>query len=272
MTSATPGSPALADRHGLDVLTWPSFAGLPVDAVVTTRAGGVSTGGFASLNLGLDLGDDPGHVAENRRRAAAAIGCGAGDMVFARQVHGRGVAIVDRPAPGETLAADALVTATPGLGLAVKVADCTPLVLYDPGARVLGCVHAGWRGTTQRVAEAAVTAMTALGATPAALVAGIGPSIAADRYQVGDEVAEAARACFGPGADDVLRPDGTGRWTFDLVAANRRVLVDAGVRPGRIEAAPAVTGPGTPFFSHRAEGPCGRFALLARLHPRRPAP
>lgn len=232
-------------------LTFASLAGLPVDALLTTRADG-------------DLGADPAACGPNRARVLTALGWDAGAVVWARQVHGRRVAVVDGPVAPEAVEADALVTATPGLGLAIKVADCVPLVLYDPAARLLGAVHAGWRGTTLRAAEAAVAALAGLGADPGRLVAGIGPCIAADRYQVGVEVAEAARAA---GLGEAVRPDGTGRWTFDLVAANRRVLADAGVPPGLVEAAGGDTGPGTPFFSHRAEAPCGRVALLARLRP-----
>src|SRR5690606_23798491 len=113
----------------------------------------------------------------------------------------------------------------------------------------------------------AVEAMAGLGAEPGRIVAGIGPAVTADRYQVGDEVADAARDCFGGDVDDVLRPDGTGRWLLDLWAANRRVLAEAGVDPANIEVSPGGTGPGTPFFSDRAERPCGRFAALARLPP-----
>jgi polyphenol oxidase len=264
-------------RAGLDVLTWPSLEGRGLDACVTTRAGGVSTGPYGSLNLGLHVGDEPAAVVENRRRAAAAVGCALDDLVFARQVHGREVAVVtaaDRGsgARGEAGAvkADALVTTSPEVGLTIMVADCVPLVLVDPGARVLAVVHAGWRGTVARVAEAAVRAMTDLGADPGAVVAGIGPAIPADRYQVGDEVADAATASFAAdprGTDGILRPDGTGRWTFDLRAANHRVLTAAGVPAEAIEIAPVGTGGDSPFFSDRATRPCGRFAALARLRP-----
>jgi hypothetical protein len=253
-------------------VAWATFAGLPLDAVVTTRDGGVSGGPYASLNLGLTVGDDPDLVAENRRRAAASLGLDLADCLFAHQVHGRAVAVVgdaDRGRGTTTLddapACDALVTATPGLGLAALAADCVPLVLYDPGAHVLGVAHAGWRGTAARVVEAAVEAMAGLGAVPGRLVAGIGPAVPADRYQVGDEVAEAIRSGLGDAAGPVLAPDGPGRWRVDLVAANRAVLAGAGVAPERIDPWPGGTGPGTPFFSDRAERPCGRFAVLARL-------
>ena len=222
--------------------TWSVFAGQPLDAVVTTRAGGVSTGAYESLNLSLGVGDDADRVVENRRRAAAAVGLELDDVVYADQVHGRDVAVVtadDRGRGTRTIddapAADALVTAAPDLGLAVMVGDCVPLVLYDPDAHVVAAVHAGWRGTVARVTDGALDAMAGLGAEPGRVLAGIGPAIAADRYQVGLEVVDAASVCFGRDVDGIIGPDGTGRWTFDLWAANRRLLVEAGVDPTAIE-------------------------------------
>ncbi len=261
--------------EALSLSHWSIFAGHPVDAAVTTREGGVSSGPYASLNLSLGVGDDPTRVVENRQRAAAALGLTLDDMVFCHQTHGRDVAVVDADhrargtrSADDAVSCDAVVTSTPGVGLAVMVGDCVPLVLYDPGAHVVAAVHAGWRGTVQRVSEAAVEAMTGLGADPARIVAGIGPAITAERYQVGDEVADAARQCFDGDVDGVVRSDGTGRWTFDLWAANRRILVEAGVPPGNVEVSPIGTGPGTPFFSDRQARPCGRFAAMARLHAR----
>ena len=275
MPPAPAGRPAPEAAPEAAALTWSVFDGCPLDAFVTGRAGGVSTGPYASLNLSLHVGDDPDLVIDNRRRAAAALGLALDDMVFCLQTHGRNVTVVGDADRGrgivsldDAVPGDAVVTATPGLGLAVMVADCVPLVLYHPAAHVVAAVHAGWRGTVVRVAAAAVEAMTALGADPAGVLAGIGPAIVADRYQVGDEVADAARDCFGGDVDGIVRPDGTGRWTFDGWAANRRILVEAGVPPGNIEVSTIGTGPGTPFFSDRAQRPCGRFAAVARLHHR----
>jgi polyphenol oxidase len=240
--------------------------------VVTTRHGGVSEGPYTSLNLGFHVGDDAGLVLENRRRAARAVGLGLDDLVFGKQVHGREVAVVgadDRGRGASTLddavdGVDALVTTTPGLGLVTMVADCVPIVLYDPVAQVLAGAHAGWGGTVCRVAEAAVTGMVSLGSRPTDLLAAIGPAVEADRYQVGDEVAEAAREAFGPATESVVRPDGTGRWLFDLWAANRHTLLACGLRPERVVTAPAGTGDDR-FFSDRAQRPCGRFAAIAVL-------
>ena len=253
-------------------LRWSVFDGLPVDAVVTGRGRGVSSGVYASLNLSLGVGDEPGLVIENRRRAAVAIGVDLDDLVFAHQVHGRDVAVVTDADRGrgtrsvdDAPAADALVTATPALGLAVLVGDCVPIVLVDPVAQVVAAIHAGWRGTVARVTDAALDAMRTLGADPARVVAGLGPAITADRYQVGDEVADAARDCFAGYVEGIVRRDGTARWTFDLWAANVRLLVEAGVPRPAIEVSQIGTGPGTPFFSDRTARPCGRFAALARL-------
>ena len=276
-TAAARGVPAGALRRvaGLDLLSWPAIEGLPVEAFVTGRVGGVSAGPYESLNLSFSVGDDPEAVLENRRRVAAAVGADLGDFVFSRQVHGAGVRVVtvgdrgsgafalDEPVPE----ADALVTTDPSVVLAILAADCVPIVLYDPVARVLACVHSGWRGTVARVSEAAVDAMRTLGASPENVIAGIGPAIGAERYQVGPEVAAAVDGEFGAGAGAVIRADGTGRWLLDLAAANRLVLRDAGLADDSIHVTPYVTGDGR-FFSDRAARPCGRLALVARLRAR----
>ena len=160
MTAAA--AAGLRRAGGLEVLAWPVFDGLGVDALVTTRRGGVSRGPYQSLNLGLHVGDSDQDVIENRRRAASALGADLGDMVFCDQSHGREVHVAtagDRGrgslARADAIAStDALVTAEPGIALVVMVADCVPIVLYDPVAHVLACVHAGWRGTVARVSEA----------------------------------------------------------------------------------------------------------------------
>lgn len=264
----------LRKRGGLPVLAWPAFDRYPVDALVTTRHGGVSAGEYATLNLSFGVGDRPEDVLENRRRAAAALGAGLGEFVFGSQVHGAVARVVTRADRGAGAAAagagvgeaDALVTSDPGTVLGAVVADCVPILLYDPGAHVIACVHAGWRGTVARVTGAALAAMATLGTRPGDVIAGIGPAIAPDRYQVGEEVAAAVRECFGTRAGQVIRSDGTGRWLCDLWSANRLLLREAGVAGDRIHVAAVPTG--ADFFSNRAARPCGRFGVLARLRPR----
>lgn len=245
-----------------------------MDVLVTTRQGGVSSGPYATLNLSLHVGDVPADVLENRRRVAAALGADLGDFVFCQQTHGREVQIVSASDRGRGALrlddaikqTDALVTNDPGTVLVVMVADCVPIVLYDPAARVLACVHSGWRGTFARITEAALIAMGSLGARPENVLAGLGPAIAADRYQVGAEVAAEAGRCFGGDAAGIVRPDGSGRWLLHLAAANHRILRESGVPDSQIDVATLSTGAGPDlFFSDRQARPCGRFAVVARM-------
>ncbi len=283
---------------GLALLTWPVLDASGADAAVTARSGGVSSGPYATLNLSLSVGDDPGCVLENRRRLAAGFGASPEDFVFARQVHGAAVRVVgvaDRGSGASCLDdavadADALVTTSPGVVLAILTADCVPIVLHDPVAAVLACVHAGWRGTVAGVTTAALAAMQAFGSRPSDVIAGIGPAIAAARYQVGADVHQAVTQAFGPAAAFIrpdahpyahpdARPDAApespNRWLLDLWAANRHALVEAGVPAPQIHTTTLPTGP-TPattpagpgyFFSDRSARPCGRLALVARLRP-----
>lgn len=256
---------------GIEVLSWPFLQELGVDAVVTTRNGGVSTGPYRSLNLGLHVGDDDDAVVENRRRAASSLGASLDDCVFATQVHGTAATVVGsgdagrgaRVATDAIPACDVLVTTTPGPVLVTLVADCSPVLLVDPEARVLSAVHAGWRGALQGAVVSALRAMSALGARPERVVAFIGPSVHPSVYVVGPEVADAARSSLGPAAAQVLWPRGD-RWRLDVAGANRLQLLAAGVAPEHVHSA----GVGTDderFFSDRAARPCGRFGLLARL-------
>ena len=263
------GTAPLVPRRsgGLTLHGWTALRGLPLDAWVTGRDTG---------NLALHVGDDADAVLARRARLATAAGWDPADAVYAEQTHGRSVAVVTRADRGRGSlgrddafpATDALVTRDPGVVLVVMVADCVPIVLYDPVRHALACVHAGWAGTVRGVTTAAVTALRDLGSDPADLVAGVGPSVAPSRYRVGTEVADAARAAFGDRADDLLLPDGDQQWRFDLWRAAAVQLASAGLRPDRIHVAGLDTGPGTPFFSHRSEAPTGRFALVARLKER----
>jgi YfiH family protein len=280
------GPTAWREAGPLRLLTWPALDASGVDAVVTARCGGVSSGVYASLNLSLSVGDDPAAVLENRRRLAAGFGARPADFVFAGQVHGSGVRVVGQADRGRGAfslddvipAMDALVTSSPGVVLAILTADCVPIVLHDPVAGVLACVHAGWRGTVARVSAAAVAAMRTLGSRPADVIAGIGPAIPAARYQVGPDVYEAVTQAFGPAP--FIQPDAVpDRWRLDLWSANRFALTEAGVPAARIHTTDIPTGPTGPaepvgpteptepgyFFSDRSARPCGRLALIARL-------
>jgi len=282
MTAATTAGAGLRRHGGLDVLAWPAFDAAGVDAIVTTRRGGVSAAPYATLNLALHVGDEPADVLANRRRVAAAIGADLADFVFCEQAHGNHATVVsaaDRgrgtlrrdDAIGQT---DAVVTTDPGTVLVILVADCVPIILLDPEARVLACVHAGWRGTVAGVTGAALHAMQSLGARPGRMLAAIGPAVAAGRYQVGADVAAAADRYFGGDVAGIMHADGEGRWLFDLPAANRRIIRESGVPDRQILGSGTATGSGPDgepglFFSDREDRPCGRFAAVARLRDHR---
>jgi polyphenol oxidase len=282
VTAAAKGPARLRAAGDLRLLTWPALEASGADAVVTARSGGVSSGPYATLNLSLSVGDDPALVLENRRRVARALGAGPEDFVFARQVHGSGVRVVGEADAGSGAFslndavpdADALVTRSPGVLLAILTADCVPIVLHDPVAGVLACVHAGWRGTVARVSAAALAAMQTLGSRPSQVIAGVGPAASPARYQVAADVQQAVTSAFGSAANDFLRPDDApDRWLLDLWAANRFLLLEAGVPAAQVHVTDLPTGPleDRPaasdgyFFSDRAARPCGRLALIARL-------
>lgn len=151
-----------------------------------TRHGGASSGIFAGLNCGPGSSDLADAVEINRNRVAEALGVDVGRLVTVHQVHSASVVTVDAPLD-RPVQADALVTATPGLALAVLTADCQPVLLADPGAGVVAAAHAGWRGTLDGILEATVEAMETLGARRGAIRAVIGPTISQAAYEVGPE-------------------------------------------------------------------------------------
>lgn len=261
-------------RHSVRFLDWPESASLGVAVAVSTRHGGVSEGAHASLNLGLHVGDDPQRVIANRERAAHAFGVELGTVIFAEQVHGADATVVGLRERGRgtlqmadaIVSTDILVTTALETTLAILVADCVPLALLDPEARILAAIHAGWRGTAARASARALDAMCTLGAIPERVVAFIGPGVHPARYQVGEDVYDALARSVAPHAlaAEVARPAEGGRWRIDLMAANHQQLLLAGVTPEHIFDC-GVTTADDDYFSDRAARPCGRFALFARL-------
>jgi YfiH family protein len=230
------------------VLAAPVFANLgAVVAGCSTRHGGVSAPPFDTLNLGAHVGDDPEAVAENRRRFCNALGMPPDALATAEQVHGADVRPVDTPT--RAAACDGLVTSTPGILLAVTVADCAPVLLAAPDAGVVGACHSGWRGTVAGVAPSTVATMQAQGARPATMHAHIGPCISRDTFEVGPEVAAQFDDAFVHQTPEMPRPH------VDLKAAIRQQVLDAGLLPEHVSVSPHGTQreSGT-FFSYRASG------------------
>jgi YfiH family protein len=192
-----------------------------------TRQGGVSEGLYASLNVGVGSNDDPVHVLKNRLRAAASLGSGA--LVTCYQAHSARVVAARSPWPGTPPEADGVVTTTTGLVLGALAADCAPVLLADPEARVVAAVHAGWRGALAGVVGAAVMRMVELGADPARMVAAVGPCIGPTSYEVGLEFLAAftdATPANAPFFTASAMPD---KRLFDLPAYVLARLAEAGV-------------------------------------------
>ncbi|MGC5168271.1 polyphenol oxidase family protein [Luteimicrobium sp. DT211] len=254
-----------ATRAGASPLPVPLLEvdlGPGVRAGFTTRTGGVSPPPWASLDLGLGVGDDPARVRANRVAVAATFGA---PLSFMTQVHGRDVIVVDDDAgragaaagPSDSLGeADALVGPS-GRALAVLVADCVPVLLADPARGLVGCAHAGRNGVAQDVVGAAVDALVGLGARPEALRAVVGPSVCGACY----EVPEAMRADVAARVPATWSRTRAGTPALDLPAGVAAQLAAAGV--GQIEVLGVCTLEDERFFSHRRDGreaPTGRFA------------
>ena len=210
----------------LEILTHDALS--PLAHGFFTRRGGASSGLFASLNCGFGSSDQTEMVAINRARVAAALDAAPAHLVTVHQVHSAEVAILDRVPDGDAPKADALVTATPGLVLAILTADCQPVLFADPAAGVNGAAHAGWRGALDGVLEATVDAKVSLGATREGITAIIGPSISQRAYEVGPEFMDTFLAENLQNAR--FFANGTGdRLQFDLAGYGLQRLRDAGV-------------------------------------------
>jgi len=243
-------------------------AGLPAAAAggFTTRTGGVSAAPYASLNLGRHVKDEPGLVQTNRNRLADRVRLGpgrgrpVGALVFAQQVHGREVAVVSGPTRDPVPGVDALVTATPGLGLVVLAADCLPVLLVDPVAGVVAAAHAGRQGLAAGVLQATVTAMAGLGATAARTMAVLGPAACGRCYELPAALADAVDRA-APGARATTR---AGTASVDLRAGATTVLRATGITAVTTVGGCTIEQPAR-FFSYRRDGVTGRHGAVVAL-------
>lgn len=241
----------------------------------TTRAGGVSEGIFSTLNLSYTRGDKKAFVDENFRRAAVSLHADVRDFVLSDQTHTANIRKVTKKDCGKGIIRerdyrdiDGLVTNEPGIVLSAFFADCVPLFFLDPINHAIGLSHSGWSGTVQRIGQKTIHMMQAeYGSRPQDLICAIGPSICQDCYEVSEDVAQRFIEEF-PGTDSpVLYPTVPGKYQLDLWAANRRVLIEAGVLKEHL----AVTNICTccnpnKLFSHRAsDGKRGNLGAFIKL-------
>ncbi|MFA5972472.1 MAG: peptidoglycan editing factor PgeF [Lentimicrobiaceae bacterium] len=234
---------------------------------ITTRSGGVSLPPYNSLNLGLHTDDNPDHVLTNRKLLAIETGIAEDKFLYASQVHSGDVKIIDKTAVenGVLLSnprTDATITGLTGICLMVMVADCVPLLLFDPVKRVSAVIHAGWRGTVHKITSNTIRAMAKhFGTDPADILAGIGPSIGPCCYEVGEDVKDFVAQSFGTTKGYLVQKDPSSKPHFDLWYANHKQLTDNGVKPENIEMSELCTRCHSDiFFSSRASGGVtGRF-------------
>lgn len=190
------------------------------------RRGGASGDEFSSLNVSYSVGDAPQNVEKNRETVRGAMN--AGSLTFLKQVHSARVETLTGPIAPATIEADAMVTATPGLALAILTADCTPILFVDPEAGIIGAAHAGWRGAVDGIVGNTVAAMVALGADPAHIRAAYGPTIHGANYEVG----EGFRSDFltlHPGGESHFHTPPGGQPHFDLPGFVHAQLEAAGL-------------------------------------------
>jgi len=232
------------------------------------RRGGVSKGVCAGLNVGWGSDDDRAAIAENRRRAVAAVAPGA-KLVTVHQVHSPDALYAAAPWPDDARPhADAMVADRPGLALGILTADCTPVLLADMAAGVIGAAHAGWKGALGGVIEATLAAMEARGATRARIAAAIGPVIARKSYEV-DEPFLRRFAEADPDNDRFFSPGREGHHQFDLEAYVLARLAEAGVTRAEAVGLDTYAEPER-FFSyrratHKGEPTYGRQISLIAL-------
>lgn len=228
-----------------------------------TRAGGVSTGDYASLNCGYGSKDARDAVDENRRRVATALGAAPERLITAYQTHSAEAIAATHPWTREQAPkVDAVVTTVPGLALGVLTADCAPVLFCDPEGGVVGAAHAGWRGALTGILEATIAEMERHGASRGRIAAAVGPAISQDCYEVGEEFEDRFLAEHADNRRYFRRPQPDARPHFDLTAYVADRLRAAGL--GKVEDVGLCTyAADSRFFSyrrcvHRGEDDYGR--------------
>ena len=238
-----------------------------IKQAVFTRHGGVSLAPWHSLNLGGSVGDDPAHVAENRVRVFQSMGCEPASIHDVWLVHGTSIVYADAPRPLDqpSAKADIIFTDNPNVSLFMRFGDCVPILFHDPKKHVIGIAHAGWMGTVREVVQAAVEGMQShYGCKPEDIVAGIGPSIGVDHYEVGADVISQFHEKYNKDADQILQTR-NGSTYLDLWTANAIQLRNAGVEQIQISGLCTACHLDD-WFSHRAEkGKTGRFGAIMAL-------
>jgi YfiH family protein len=258
-------------RQGKIGYLQPAWAEDGIVAGFTTRNGGTSRPPFNSLNLGFHTGDQQAAVEANRAALTRAFDLPPHLLLTVQQVHGSEILVIDQPNPDfshyQRVECDAVITNQTGVMIGILVADCYPVVLYDPAGPAAGVVHVGWRGAAAGLIGRTVRAMTEMfGSRPEQLCAAIGPGVGGHGYEVDRPVREAFRAGAG-GWEQIARETSLGHWLLDLRLSCQLQLEAAGVLATRIETVAECTCcHRETFYSYRRDnGRTGRqmgFVLL----------
>ena len=259
--------------ESLDILFFENLSACKeIRHFLSTRTGGLSKAPYHSLNMGLHIGDDPETVLKNRRRLTAMIGIPLTQFTIAKQIHSGNVRVISDELRGsgskdyESAIADtdAMVTNEADICLAILVADCVPMLFFDPVQRAIGVAHAGWRGTLKCIAQNTVrTLETAFGSSPGDIFVGIGPSIGPCCYRVGPDVISRFENTFPTAKEIIVNNSDDGTGYFDLWKANVDQLLHSGIQRSNIELARICTRDNPDlFFSYRhQQGDTGRFGV-----------
>ncbi len=242
-------------KHNINFL---QFANLTKnDKVIhfsSTRVGGVSSGHLFSLNLGHTVNDSPKNVSQNLESLALALDIKKSQIVFPKQTHSSNIGIVK--SVNEIFPdTDALITNVPGICICVRTADCTPILLYDPVQKVVAAIHSGWKGTVQRISMKTIRIMQKeFGTMPENIIAGIGPSIGPDVYEVGPELIEQFNNLFR--GNQIITPITDSEKGFlNLWKANKQILIESGIPENNIEISEMCTFSNPElFYSARRDG------------------
>lgn len=232
-------------------------------ATITDRYGGVSEKPYDSLNLALHVGDNPKSVIENRVRTAAQYGYIAENLIYMDQTHSANITVIEDCAENRLSNCDAVLTNQSNIPLMVMVADCIPILLYDPIKQAIGAVHAGRNGTFLKILPKSIATMCeTYGSGVADIRVYFGPSIKSCCYAVGEEIVAIVKKSFGS-KYLTQRED---QWYLDIVSMNLDFLEDIGISKRHIEISSICTCCDKDYFSYRREGVTGRFAGIIKLH------
>ena len=227
----------------------------------STRIGGKSIGKLESLNLGYTVNDNPKNVTQNLESLAKSMGFDRNQMVSPKQTHSKNIGIVNSTNDifPDT---DALITNKPGICIFIRTADCVPILLYDPTNKALAAIHSGWKSTIQEISKHTIELMqNEFGTNPKDIVAGIGPSIGPEVYEVGPEVAEVFQEQFEVN-HIVTAIENSDKYLLNLWEVNKQILIKSGIPENKIEVAEMCTYSNSElFYSARRDGvKTGRLA------------